>query len=93
MKLLSIFALFISFSLSAQVTKTIIIEGAIAKPVVVNFADLKTYKSTSIDSLQIFNHKGEYKSIKLHNKKTVELCMKRILKEKLDIKVKHLIKL
>lgn len=49
-------------SVSAQVTKTITVEGAIAKPLTISFDDLKTYNTKSIDSLQILNHKGEYKS-------------------------------
>lgn len=62
MRYIYLLTLLLGFSLTAQVTKTITIEGAIAKPVVIQFDDLKTYKATSLDSLQILNHKGEYKS-------------------------------
>ena len=62
MKYLYIIALLFSLSVSAQVTKTITVEGAIAKPLVIKFDDLKAFKSRSIDSLQILNHKQEYKS-------------------------------
>lgn len=61
-----IYILLLSIVLSSyakgQVTKTITVEGAIAKPLVIRFDDLKAYKSKSIDSLQILNHKQEYKS-------------------------------
>lgn len=62
MKLLTFIALFIGLGLNAQVTKTITIEGAIAKPVTIKFDDLKAYTSVTLDSLVIFNHKMERKS-------------------------------
>lgn len=55
-------SLLLSLSVNGQVTKTITIEGAVAKTVTINFADLKAYKTISIDSVQILNHKQEYKS-------------------------------
>lgn len=62
MKLFAVFALFISLGLRAQVSKTITIEGAIAKPLMVPFESLSSYASVSLDSLQILNHKQECKS-------------------------------
>ncbi|KOS05130.1 molybdopterin-binding protein [Flavobacterium akiainvivens] len=62
MRYLYIITLLFGLSVSAQVTKTITVEGAIAKPLTISFDDLKTYNTKSIDSLQILNHKGEYKS-------------------------------
>ncbi|MDV6167189.1 molybdopterin-binding protein [Flavobacterium sp. DG1-102-2] len=64
MRYIYVFLLWLVFCLSAngQVTKTITIEGAIAKPLVVSFDNLKSFKSKTIDSLQILNHKHEYKS-------------------------------
>ena len=54
--------LFLGLTANAQVSKTISVNGNIAKPITVNFADLKNYASQSIDSLVILNHKQEYKS-------------------------------
>lgn len=62
MKYLYIIALLFSLSVSAQVTKNITVEGAIAKPLTISFNDLKSYNTKGIDSLQILNHKQEYKS-------------------------------
>lgn len=62
MRSLAFLAVLISFNLAAQTTKTITITGDIAKPIVVNFSELNAYKSFNIDSLQILNHKQEYKS-------------------------------
>jgi len=62
MKKIALLILFLSLTANAQVTKTISITGNIAKPVTVNFTDLKNYNSHSIDSLVILNHKQEYKS-------------------------------
>jgi hypothetical protein len=62
MKYLYLITLLFGLSVSAQVTKTITVEGAIAKPLTISFEDLKSYRAKSIDSLQILNHKGEYKS-------------------------------
>jgi hypothetical protein len=62
MKFIYIITLLFSLSVTAQVSKSITIEGAIAKPILINFSDFKAYKSISLDSLQIFNHKQEYKS-------------------------------
>ncbi|RZJ64264.1 MAG: molybdopterin-binding protein [Flavobacterium sp.] len=62
MKYLILFAFFVCVSLQAQVTTSITVEGQIAKPFTVKFDDLKSYKSQSIDSVTIWNHKMERKS-------------------------------
>lgn len=62
MKKIAILICFLSLTLNAQVSKTISISGNIAKPININFEDLKNYASHFIDSLVILNHKQEYKS-------------------------------
>ena len=62
MKKIALIMLFLGLTANAQVSKTISVNGNIAKPITVNFADLKNYASQSIDSLVILNHKQEYKS-------------------------------
>ena len=62
MKYLYLVGLFIGFSLNAQVTKTLTIDGAVAKTVTMKFDDLKSFKPVALDSLPIFNHKMERKS-------------------------------
>ena len=62
MKKIALIILFLGLTANAQVSKTISVTGNIAKPLAINFADLKNYASQSIDSLVILNHKQEYKS-------------------------------
>jgi hypothetical protein len=61
MNKIALIILFLSLNVSGQVHKTISITGTIAKPLTINFEDLKNYASHSIDSLVISNHKQEYK--------------------------------
>lgn len=61
MKQLLLIILFACLSANAQITKTLTIDGAITKPVTIKFEDLKSYKSVSLDSLVIVNHKIERK--------------------------------
>lgn len=62
MKKIALIILFLGLTVNAQVSKTISVTGNIAKPLSINFSDLKNYTSQSIDSLLILNHKQEYKS-------------------------------
>lgn len=62
MKKIAIIILFLGLNANAQVSKTISITGNIAKPLSINFSDLKNYASQTIDSLVILNHQQEYKS-------------------------------
>ena len=48
-------------SANAQINKTLTIDGAVAKPVTIKFDELKNYKTVTLDSLTIFNHKMERK--------------------------------
>lgn len=54
--------LFVCLSANAQINKTLTIDGAVAKPVTIKFDELKNYKTVTLDSLTIFNHKMERKS-------------------------------
>lgn len=54
--------LFFSLTLNAQVSKSLSVSGDIAKPLTIQANDLKKYKSYTVDSLRILNHKMEYKS-------------------------------
>lgn len=62
MKILSIFILFFGLTLNAQATNSVSVTGDIAKPLTINFNDLKSYHKHSVDSLVIYNHKMDYKS-------------------------------
>jgi len=62
MKQLLLLILFVCLSANAQITKTLIIDGAVAKPVTIKFDELKNYKTVTLDSLTIFNHRMERKS-------------------------------
>ena len=62
MKQLLLLILFVCLSANAQINKTLTIDGAVAKPVIIKFDELKSYKTVTLDSLTIFNHKMERKS-------------------------------
>lgn len=62
MKIPSLFFLFFSLIVNAQVSKSISVTGDITKPITINFNDLKSYQKHSVDSLVIYNHKMDYKS-------------------------------
>ena len=62
MKQLLLLILFVCLSANAQINKTLTIDGAVAKPVIIKFDELKNYKTVTLDSLTIFNHKMERKS-------------------------------
>jgi len=61
MKQLLLLILFVCLSANAQINKTLTIDGAVAKPVTIKFDELKNYKTVTLDSLTIFNHKMERK--------------------------------
>ena len=62
MKQLLLLILFVCLSANAQINKTLTIDGAVAKPVTIKFDELKNYKTVTLDSLTIFNHRMERKS-------------------------------
>lgn len=53
---------FFSLTINAQKGRSISVSGDIAKPLAIQLDDLKKFKSYTLDSLAIFNHKMEYKS-------------------------------
>lgn len=61
MKYTSILFLCISVWLSAQKLPSVKVTGAIEKPVAISLEDLKKYKTHQISSIDILNHKLEFK--------------------------------
>lgn len=61
MKYTSILFLCISVLLSAQKLPSVKVTGAIEKPVTVSMEDLKKYETHQINSIDILNHKLEFK--------------------------------
>jgi hypothetical protein len=61
-QLLLLFVFVVCLSANSQSTQTLMIEGAVVKPITIKFEDLKAYKSVSLDGLVILNHKMERKS-------------------------------
>lgn len=61
MKYTSILLLFITVWLSAQKLPSVKVTGTIEKPVIVSLEDLKKYETHQITSIDILNHKLEFK--------------------------------
>ena len=62
MKYIAIALLFFGFTAQAQESKQFTIEGKVKNALTVTLADLKQYKSVSLDSMAIFNHLMQRKS-------------------------------
>lgn len=62
MKYLFIALLFTAFAAQAQESKQFVIEGKVKTNLTVAMADLKQYKTISLDSITVFNHLMQRKS-------------------------------
>ncbi len=62
MKYLFIVLIFVAFTAKAQESKQFTIEGKVKNTLTVNLADLKQYKTVSLDSVTVFNHLMQRKS-------------------------------
>ncbi len=55
--------LFLSFAVKAQECKQFVIEGKVKVPLTITLDNLSTYKSVNLNSMTIFNHLMQRKTI------------------------------